>query len=131
MLISVNDWNIGLTICYDLRFPELFRAYTGADLVLCTSEFTQFTGKSHWEVLLKARAIENQYYVAGVNQCGLNESINTRAYGHSMVIDPWGSVISSLAENEGYISETLSKKEIVNVRKKLPSLKSIKHKTIW
>lgn len=131
ILISVNNWKIGLSICYDLRFPELFRAYTDADLVVCTSEFTQFTGKSHWEVLLRARAIENQYYVAGVNQCGINKSINTRAYGHSMVINPWGSIISTLGDEEDYIVESISKIEIINVRKKLPSLKSIVHKTIW
>ncbi len=131
VLISINNWKIGLSICYDLRFPELFRAYTDADLVVCTSEFTQDTGKSHWEVLLRARAIENQCYIAGVNQCGLNESINTRSYGHSMVINPWGSVMSTLDDEEGYVCESISKDTIKDIRAKLPTRNAIKHKITW
>ena len=122
---TLNGWQIGLTICYDLRFPELFRTYVGSDLLVCTSEFTAFTGKAHWEVLLKARAIENQCFVAGVNQCGRNETINIEAYGHSMLVDPWGTPVIHTNNVEDVLQCQLNKKRISYVRNKIPALNSI------
>jgi predicted amidohydrolase len=128
---EINGWTIGLTICYDLRFPELYRAYAGAELMLCPAEFTHMTGKAHWEVLLRARAIENQCFIAGINQCGMNESMNVRAYGHSMMVGPWGDVLSAADEDETCLRCELSRTDVTNAREQIPSVHSIRHKTSW
>lgn len=102
-IIDFNDWKIGLSICFDLRFPELYRNYfrNGANLMTVSSAFTVPTGKAHWETLLRARAIENQTYIIASNQVGQNnEKIST--WGHSMVINPWGEVVLNLEDKEGY-----------------------------
>ncbi|NLF15738.1 MAG: carbon-nitrogen hydrolase family protein [Lentisphaerae bacterium] len=121
--IEVNGWRIGLTICYDLRFPELMRAYAGADLVLCTAAFTRQTGAAHWEVLLRARAIENLCYVAGAGLCGSNPETGTRLHGHSMVVDPWGDVIARAdADQPGLLRVSLDAARLAAVRERLPAL---------
>jgi nitrilase len=112
---------IGMSICYDLRFPELYRAMGQVDLILVPSAFTVPTGSAHWRVLLRARAIENQCYVLAAAQGGTHAS-GRQTYGHSMLIDPWGQILSNLPEGEGLIQGTLSKDKLKEVRSKLPAL---------
>ena len=121
--ISVNgqDWTFGLSICYDLRFPELYRALGQVDCHIIPAAFTHTTGKDHWEILLRARAIENQCYVLASAQGGKHQN-QRRTWGHSMLIDPWGSILADLPEGEGYISGVLSKDKLNEVRSKLPAL---------
>ena len=100
---KLNDFHFGMTVCFDLRFPELFRKYyqRGVNVFSVSSAFTVPTGKAHWLTLLKARAIENQSYVIATDQWGKhNEKMET--YGHSVVIDPWGKVIADCGEGENY-----------------------------
>ncbi|QWE10316.1 carbon-nitrogen hydrolase family protein [Polynucleobacter sp. es-EL-1] len=120
--VDGTEWNFGLTICYDLRFPELYRALGEVDCHIIPAAFTYTTGKDHWEVLLRARAIENQCYVLSSAQGGkhLNQR---RTWGNSMLIDPWGVILANLPEGEGFISGTLSKDKLKEVRSKLPALK--------
>jgi deaminated glutathione amidase len=114
---------LGLSVCYDLRFPELYRRLMSppCDLVAVPSAFTHTTGKAHWEVLLRARAIENQCYVIAAAQGGLHEN-GRRTWGHSMVIDPWGEVLAVQAEGEGVVMAELDPKRIAAVRTQLPAL---------
>jgi predicted amidohydrolase len=98
-----NDWTFGLSICYDLRFPELYRALGQVDCHIIPAAFTYTTGKDHWEILLRARAIENQCYVLASAQGGIHQN-QRRTWGNSMLIDPWGSILANLPEGEGFIS---------------------------
>ncbi|MBU3592576.1 carbon-nitrogen hydrolase family protein [Polynucleobacter sp. 71A-WALBACH] len=122
--ININkvDWCLGLSICYDLRFPELYRALGQVDCHIIPAAFTYTTGKDHWEILLRARAIENQCYVMSSAQGGLHLN-QRRTWGESMLIDPWGEILSMLPEGEGFIQGTLSKDKLKEVRSKLPALK--------
>ena len=122
--IRVNeiDWYFGLSICYDLRFPELYRALGQVDCHIIPAAFTYTTGKDHWEILLRARAIENQCYVLSSAQGGLHLN-QRRTWGESMLIDPWGEILSNLPEGEGFIQGRLSKDKLKEVRSKLPALK--------
>ena len=123
VVAEVGDWSIGLTICYDLRFPELFRLLTleGARLVTLPANFTLFTGKDHWHPLLRARAIENQLYVAAAAQVG--ETIAGRpSYGRSLIADPWGVVLAQAPDGEGVITAELDAARLEDVRARLPSL---------
>lgn len=122
--IQVNsmDWRFGLSICYDLRFPELYRALGQVDCHIIPAAFTYTTGKDHWEILLRARAIENQCYVLSSAQGGVHLN-QRRTWGQSMLIDPWGEILSNLPEGEGFITGTLSKDKLKEVRSKLPALK--------
>lgn len=122
--IRVNeiDWHFGLSICYDLRFPELYRALGQVDCHIIPAAFTYTTGKDHWEILLRARAIENQCYVLSSAQGGLHLN-QRRTWGESMLIDPWGEILSNLPEGEGFIQGRLSKDKLKEVRSKLPALK--------
>ncbi len=113
---------VGLAVCYDLRFPELFRAMGECSLMVVTAAFTHTTGLAHWEVLLRARAIENQCYVLASAQGGLHPN-GRRTFGHSMLIDPWGEVKAVLAEGEGVVSGALDPAFLANVRESLPALK--------
>ena len=116
---------VGLSICYDLRFPELYRGFAkdGApDLIVVPSAFTYTTGSAHWEILLRARAIENQCYVLAPAQGGVHEN-GRRTWGHSMLIDPWGDIVSLLEEGEGVVVGDIDPARIAEVRENLPALK--------
>lgn len=116
--------DFGLSICYDLRFPELFRLLTlaGAQLLCVSANFTKPTGLKHWKTLLKARAIENTAYVLAAGQCGRKAAFE--AYGHSMIIDPWGEVIAELDEQPGILTSDIDLRKIEEVRQQLPCLKN-------
>lgn len=113
--------NIGLTICFDLRFPEQYQALrdAGADIILVPAAFTHTTGEAHWEILLKARAIETQCYVLAANQCGWHDD-KRRTWGHSMIIDPWGESLGMLHESPGVIVADVDLKVLEDLRKKMP-----------
>lgn len=121
-----HAWRVGLTVCYDLRFPELYRALA-ADLLLVPSAFTYVTGEAHWEVLLRARAVENLAYVAAPAQGGVHEN-GRRTWGHSMVVDPWGQVLAQRAEEgPGVVLAEISHDRMAQVRAQLPALE---HRTL-
>ena len=119
--VDGNDWTFGLSICYDLRFPELYRALGPVDCHIIPAAFTYTTGKDHWEILLRARAIENQSYVLASAQGGKHQN-QRRTWGNSMLIDPWGEILANLPEGEGFISGVLCKDKLNEVRSKLPAL---------
>ena len=118
---------VGLSVCYDLRFPELYRGLnrgTGervCDLISVPSAFTHTTGRAHWELLLRARAVENQCYVIAPAQGGLHEN-GRRTWGHSMVVDPWGEVLAVQPEGEGVVLAELDPARLAQVRTQLPAL---------
>ena len=116
-------WRVGMSVCYDLRFPELYRAYAaqGADLLLVPSAFTHVTGQAHWEVLLRARAIENLSGVIAAAQGGLHEN-GRRTWGHSMVVDAWGQVLAEQAEGAGVALAELDWAALHQRRQQLPAL---------
>ena len=115
-----HTWRVGLSICYDLRFPELYRALA-ADLLLAPSAFTHTTGQAHWELLLRARAIENLAYVAASAQGGLHSN-GRRTWGQSMVVDAWGTVLAEQAEGPGVVLADIDKAKLLNTRLQLPAL---------
>ena len=115
-----NSWRVGLSICYDLRFPELYRALK-ADVLLVPSAFTFTTGKAHWEVLLRARAIENLAYVMAAAQGGHHEN-GRRTWGHSMVIEPRGSVLAQQNQESGVVMAELSRPHLDAALLQLPAL---------
>ncbi|MDH4394583.1 MAG: carbon-nitrogen hydrolase family protein [Limnobacter sp.] len=118
---GLNKLRLGLSICYDLRFPELYRAMGPVDLIVVPAAFTYTTGLAHWELLLRARAVENQCYVLGCGQGGVHEN-GRRTFGHSMVIDPWGEVLEVLPEGEGVVIADLSPDKMNDIRSRLPAL---------
>lgn len=114
--------NTGLSVCYDLRFPELYRklADQGAELILIPAAFTRPTGEAHWETLLRARAIENSLFVIAPAQTGIHTTSRS-TYGHSMIIDPWGEVLARADTVPGLITATIETDQISEIRRKLPS----------
>jgi deaminated glutathione amidase len=119
-----QPWRIGLGVCYDLRFPELFRALTQTspcDVLVLPAAFTHTTGQAHWEVLLRARAIENLCHVMAPAQGGVHAS-GRRTFGHSLVIDPWGKVLAFQAEGPGVVLADLSQSHQTKLRQQLPAL---------
>ena len=112
---------VGLSVCYDLRFPELYRAMGDCALMVVPAAFTHTTGRAHWEVLLRARAIENQCYVLASAQGGLHPN-GRRTWGHSMLIDPWGEIKAVLPEGEGVVSGEIDPLFLAGVRESLPAL---------
>ena len=120
---DAGGWRVGLSICYDLRFPELYRALMTqpCDLLCVPSAFTHPTGVAHWEVLLRARAIENQCYVIAAAQGGRHEN-GRRTFGHSLIVDPWGDIVAVLPEGEGVVTGELRRERIAEVRAQLPAL---------
>lgn len=124
IVCDIEGWRTGMAICYDLRFPELFRYYSkrGAKILFVPSNFTQRTGKDHWEALLRARAIENQCYVVAPDQCGINPATGIRSHGHSMVIGPWGEILCEAADRETVISVNLSPGVLETIRQRIPAL---------
>lgn len=119
---------LGLAICYDLRFPELFRRLTkgGAQVVCLPSAFTFPTGAAHWEILVRARAIENQVYIVAPNQHGRSPS-GYQDYGHSMIVDPWGTPLARAAEGDGFVTAEIDLDYLARVRRELPCLE---HRTL-
>lgn len=118
--IDGHNWRIGLSICYDLRFPALYRALK-ADVLLVPSAFTFTTGQAHWEILLRARAIENLAYVVAPAQGGTHEN-SRQTWGHSMLIDPWGQVLAQQAEGPGVVLAELLRASLDAQRTRLPAL---------
>ena len=121
VVADIDGFRLGLTVCYDLRFPELYRALAPVDLILVPSAFTYSTGQVHWETLLRARAIENQCYLLAPAQGGVHEN-GRRTWGHSILIDPWGETLGVLPEGEGIVAGTVQRERITEIRKMLPAL---------
>jgi predicted amidohydrolase len=122
-IIEIDGISIGLTICYDLRFPELFRilALNGAQAIILPAAFTLMTGKDHWETLIRARAIENALYMIAPAQWGTHPP-GKWCYGRSMVVDPWGTVVTTAADGVGIASATVDPSRVTAVRRQIPSL---------
>ncbi|MDO5103040.1 MAG: carbon-nitrogen hydrolase family protein [Lautropia sp.] len=118
---SIVSLRLGLSVCYDLRFPELYRQMSPLDVIMMPAAFTYTTGEAHWALLLRARAVENQCYVLASAQGGKHPS-GRRTWGHSMVVDPWGEVQSVLPAGEGVVLGTLDTARIREVRQSLPAL---------
>ncbi|MFG1477623.1 carbon-nitrogen hydrolase family protein [Xanthobacter sp. V4C-4] len=120
---DVDAIRVGLSICYDLRFPALYRALaeTGAQVLTVPSAFTRPTGEAHWHVLLRARAIENGAYVLAAAQGGRHEN-GRETYGHSLIVDPWGRVIAEGGADPGVILAEIDMKEVASARARIPSL---------
>jgi len=121
--LQAGPVRVGLSICYDLRFPELYRSlmHPPCDLIVVPAAFTHTTGQAHWELLLRARAVENQSYVLAAAQGGTHEN-GRRTWGHSMVIDPWGEILACRPEGEGVVMAELDAARIAQVRMQLPAL---------
>ncbi len=115
---------LGLSICYDLRFPELYRRLVdeGAIALAIPAAFTETTGKVHWHILLRARAIEQQSYVLAAAQTGLHYG-DRSSYGHAMIVDPWGAILAEVAEGEGWAVADVDPAEVERIRAQLPSLR--------
>ena len=123
---------MGLSICYDMRFPELYRimALRGAILMFVPANYTLYTGKDHWEVVLRTRAIENQCFIAASAQCGVKPAYP--AYGRSIIVDPWGTVIAQASDGEGLCMAEIDTARVDAVRKQLPSLPNRRPETyVW
>jgi deaminated glutathione amidase len=114
---------MGLSVCYDLRFPELYRTLVtqGAEIVFVPSAFTAYTGEAHWEPLLRARAIENQVYVIAPDQFGKSAK-SFETYGHSMIVDPWGKILAELPDGPGIVIAEIDLDYLAKVRTELPAL---------
>jgi len=115
---------LGMSVCYDVRFPHLYRALAqaGADFLTVPSVFTVPTGAAHWEVLLRARAIENGCFVFAPAQWG-EHTAGRRSYGHSLIVDPWGEVLADAGEGIGVVSARIELARIAEVRNMVPSLR--------
>ncbi len=121
-LADVMDWKVGLSICYDLRFPEQYawQRKNGAQILTVPAAFTQVTGEAHWEILLRARAIETQSYVLAAGQEGVH-ALGRRTFGHSMIVDPWGRIVAECTEpGIGFALAELELSEIEKVRSQMP-----------
>jgi deaminated glutathione amidase len=116
---------LGLTICYDLRFPQLYRALAkaGADVLFVPAAFTRTTGQAHWHVLLRARAIETGAFVVAPSQCGEAPDGSLARYGHSLFVDPWGEVLADGGEDEGVIAAELDLARVAEARRMIPALR--------
>jgi predicted amidohydrolase len=122
-LVSVDTpfGTVALSICYDLRFPELYRALGTVDLILVPAAFTDITGRAHWEILLRARAIENQCYLLAVGQGGRHEN-GRLTHGNSMIVDPWGEILDRKMKGPGVVIADLDHARIAEIRESLPAL---------
>ena len=125
VVVDAEGWRVGLSVCYDLRFPELFRilAVEGAQIVTVPANFTLYTGKDHWHILLRARAIENQCYVVAAAQIGETRP-GRLSYGRSLIADPWGTVLAEAPDEECVIVAELDHARLERIREQLPSLAS-------
>jgi predicted amidohydrolase len=124
VVTELDGARVGLSICYDLRFPELYRALSsqGAEVLVVPAAFTLDTGKDHWEVLVRARAIEAQAFVVAAAQWGTHPR-GRRTFGRSMIVDPWGTVLAQASEGEGLAVAELDPERLARVRKQLPALR--------
>jgi predicted amidohydrolase len=124
VVVTIEGFVVGLSICYDLRFPELYRALVdrGAELLVVPAAFTLQTGKDHWHVLLRARAIESQCFVLAAGQWG-KHPLGRMTYGHSMGIDPWGTIVAEASDRIGVVMVDVVRDDITRVRTSLPSLR--------
>ena len=123
-VLASTPWGaVGLTVCYDLRFPYLFRklALMGARMLAVPAAFTKFTGQAHWHILLRARAIETGCFVLAPAQCG-EHSQGRETYGHSLIVDPWGEIVDEAPEGPGLVVATIDLNEVDKARRKIPSL---------
>ena len=129
-MVKTPEANIGLTVCFDIRFPSLYQALRlqGADIITVPSAFTCVTGKAHWQTLLQARAIENQVYIIAPAQEGTHEN-GRETWGHSMIISPWGEVLCCLEQGEGIITTDFKLSELNEIRNNMPILKQNKFQT--
>jgi len=120
-IVDLPFASIGQTICYDVRFPELYRALRqgGADIICVPAAFTRVTGKAHWQALLQARAIENQVYIIAAGQEGIHAN-GRETWGHSMIISPWGEILAQIETGQGMISATFEPETLAQVRKSIP-----------
>ncbi|HTT95195.1 MAG TPA: carbon-nitrogen hydrolase family protein [Solirubrobacterales bacterium] len=125
VICEVDGWRLGLSICYDLRFPELYRelALAGAEIVVVPAAFTLATGKDHWELLLRARATENQCFVVAPNQWGVDAG-GRHLYGRSSIVDPWGVVRAQAADADGVALADLDRRQMTRIRAEFPALSS-------
>jgi len=122
VIFSAGGVKVGLTICYDMRFPELYRILTlkGAKIIIVPSAYTSFTGKDHWEPILRTRAIENQIYIVAPAQFGTKPGFQT--YGHSLIIDPWGTVVADAQDAEAVLVADLDMRYLESIRRQIPCL---------
>lgn len=121
---TIDGWKVGLSICYDLRFPrfyDMLEAQGSPEILLVPSAFTKGTGQAHWELLLRSRAVERQAYVFAANQTGTH-SPGKESYGHSMVVDPWGKVLADTGDQPGIAYATISREALAEARGRLPAL---------
>jgi predicted amidohydrolase len=125
ILVETPLGAVGLTVCYDVRFPELYRilAARGMEIATIPAGFTRVTGRAHWEILVRARAIENQCYVIAAGMCGRSSPARD-FFGHSMIVDPWGTVLGELADTESVVIADLSSDALHEIRERLPALKN-------
>ena len=121
VFVDTDAGRLGLSVCYDLRFPELYRYYLEqkVDMVTVPSAFTRVTGEAHWETLLRARAIENQFYVVAAAQGGVHNE-RRETFGHSMIVDPWGRVLDVLPRGEGIVIADLDRAAQEDIRQRMP-----------
>lgn len=130
VVVDIAGAKVGLSICYDVRFPELYRALVkdrGAEVLLVPAAFTAHTGAAHWELLLRARAVEDQAYVVAAAQWGKHNA-KRESFGHTMVVDPWGTVVAQQAEGDGVVMATLDSETVAKRRTQMPCLS---HAVLW
>jgi predicted amidohydrolase len=130
VVADIAGVKVGLSICYDLRFPELYRELVkdkGAEVVVIPAAFTAHTGAAHWHVLMRARAIEDQVWIVAAAQWGKHND-KRESYGHSLVVDPWGTIVGELAEGDGVVSATLDGDTLARRRAQMPVLR---HAVLW
>jgi len=123
-VLATTPWGqIGLTICYDVRFPQLYRtlAKNGASMITVPAAFTQVTGEAHWHVLLRARAIENGCFIIAPAQCGTHPG-GRKTFGHALVVDPWGKILTDAGSEEGMVTIDIDLDDVKKTRSRLPSL---------
>ena len=121
---KINNIKLGMTICYDLRFPSLYRKLAKKDcaIILVPAAFTRPTGKDHWEILNRSRAIENNVFIVATGMCG-NHHMNRKTYGYSLLVDPWGKIVNITKNKPSILNSTINLLEVKKIRKKIPSLK--------
>jgi len=128
--VEIEGARVGVTICYDLRFPELYRRLVkehGCDILVVPAAFTAHTGPAHWELLLRARAVENQAYVIAAAQWGQHNE-KRASHGHSMVVDPWGTIVEQRPTGDGFVQTTLRRSVVAQRRTQMPCLE---HAVLW